>query len=71
MVALMPTMIGLAGAVYFCVALVLGLGLVVVAARLARTPSLDHARRLLFASLVYLPVLLLAMAADKLPVSPW
>jgi len=71
MVALMPTMIGLAGAVYFCVALVLGIGLVVVAARLARTPSLDHARRLLFASLIYLPVLLLAMAADKLPVSPW
>jgi len=71
MVALMPTMIGLAGAVYFCVALVLGVGLVVVAARLARTPSHEHARRLLFASLIYLPVLLLAMAADKLPVSPW
>jgi protoheme IX farnesyltransferase len=71
MVALMPTMIGLAGAVYFCVALVLGIGLVVVAARLARVPSLEHARRLLFASLIYLPVLLLAMAADKLPVSPW
>jgi protoheme IX farnesyltransferase len=71
MVALMPTMIGLAGAVYFCVALVLGVGLVVVAARLARTPSQEHARRLLFASLIYLPVLLLAMAADKLPVSPW
>src|SRR5262249_10970981 len=71
MVALMPTMLGLAGSVYFCVALVLGIGLVVVAARLARTPSLETARRLLFASLVYLPVLLLAMAADKLPVSPW
>jgi protoheme IX farnesyltransferase len=71
MVALMPTMLGLAGSIYFCVALVLGIGLVVVAARLARTPSLETARRLLFASLIYLPVLLLVMAADKLPVSPW
>jgi heme o synthase len=71
LVALMPTMIGLAGAVYFCVALILGIGLVVAAARIARTPSLEDARRLLFASLIYLPLLLVTMAADKIPVSPW
>jgi len=71
MVALMPTMIGLAGELYFAVALVLGVGLVIMAARLARSPSLHDARRLLFATLIYLPVLLVTMAADKLPVSPW
>jgi protoheme IX farnesyltransferase len=71
MVALMPTMIGLAGATYFVVALALGLLLVLASARLARSASPADARRLLLATLVYLPLLLVAMAADKLPVSPW
>ncbi len=71
MVALMPTMIGLSGATYFVVALALGLLLVLASARLARSASPADARRLLLATLVYLPLLLVAMAADKLPVSPW
>jgi len=71
MVALMATMIGLAGSTYFVVALALGLLLVVASARLARSASPADARRLLLATLVYLPLLLVAMAADKLPVSPW
>jgi len=71
MVALMPTMIGLAGSTYFVVALALGLLLVLASARLARSASPADARRLLLATLVYLPLLLVAMAADKLPVSPW
>lgn len=71
LVALMPTMIGLAGPVYFFVALALGLGLVVAAAQLARSASAVDARRLLLATLVYLPLLLVTMAADKVPVSPW
>ena len=33
--------------------------------------SVRDARRLLFATLIYLPVLFAAMAADKIPVSPW
>jgi heme o synthase len=64
-VALLPTLIGLAGPLYFLVALVLGAGFVWSALGLARGGSAD-ARRLLLASLVYLPVLLGVMALDKL-----
>jgi len=64
-VALLPTLMGLAGAVYFWVALVLGLGLLWSAIGLARSRSAGDARRLMLASLVYLPVLLGAMALDK------
>jgi len=65
-VALLPTLVGLAGAVYFLVALGLGLGFLWSAIGLARSGSAAAARRLLFASLVYLPVLLAVMALDKL-----
>jgi len=69
-IALLPTLIGLAGPLYFLVALLLGLGFLWAAIRLARTRSAADARRLLFASLIYLPVLLAAMALDKLPFTP-
>jgi protoheme IX farnesyltransferase len=65
-VALLPTLVGLAGSLYFLVALVLGVGFLWSAIGLARTGSAAAARRLLFASLVYLPILLGAMALDKL-----
>jgi len=65
-VALLPTLVGLAGPVYFLVALVLGLGFLWSAIGLARRDSAADARRLLLASLVYLPVLLGVMALDKL-----
>jgi protoheme IX farnesyltransferase len=65
-VALLPTLVGLAGPLYFLVALGLGLGFLWSAVGLARTGSAADARRLLFASLVYLPVLLGVMAFDKL-----
>lgn len=67
-VALMPTLLGSVGPAYFFVALVAGLGFVWAAIGLWRGGSAADARRLLFASLVYLPVLLAAMALDKLPV---
>lgn len=66
-VALLPTLVNLSGAVYFFCALALGLMLLAYSIRLARTRELSDARRLLFASLVYLPVLLAVMALDKLP----
>ena len=66
-VALLPTLLGMAGAVYFAIALLLGLGFLWAAIGLARTRSLSDARRLLVVSLVYLPVLLATMALDKLP----
>jgi heme o synthase len=65
-VALLPTLVGLSGLLYFFSALLLGLMLLAYSVRLASTRALADARRLLFASLIYLPALLTMMAADKL-----
>ena len=65
-VALLPTLIGLTGPIYFLVALGLGLALVWSAIALARSRTAADARRLMLASLIYLPVLLGVMALDKL-----
>ena len=64
-VGLLPTLIGLAGSVYFVVALLLGLGFLGFGIDLARAYTVGAARRLLFASLVYLPCAFLLMALDK------
>lgn len=64
-VSLLPTLIGLAGAVYFAGAFVLGAALAVLGARQAIVPSSTAARRVLFASLLYLPALLALLAFDK------
>jgi protoheme IX farnesyltransferase len=64
-VSLLPTLIGLAGGLYFMGALVLGAGFVVLGAQQALAPSLSRARRVLLASLLYLPVLLALLAFDK------
>jgi heme o synthase len=70
-VALIPTLIGLSGTAYFVVAFCLGTVLLALSLRLARSAAMLDARRLLLATLVYLPCLLAVMAADKVPVSPW
>jgi len=70
-VGLMPAVVGLAGGVYFCVALGLGLGLFASSVRLARSRTAVDARRLLIFSLVYLPFLFGTMVADKLAAPPW
>ncbi|MGH7898485.1 MAG: heme o synthase [Candidatus Binatia bacterium] len=64
-VALLPTLVGLTGPLYFFAALMLGTGLLGFSVQLARTRALQDARRLLFASLVYLPILFAVMAFDK------
>jgi protoheme IX farnesyltransferase len=64
-VGLIPTLIGFTGSVYFFSALVLGMMFLWYGVNLARLCSREAARRLLFASLVYLPVLLAVMAFDK------
>lgn len=64
-VSLLPTLIGLAGGVYFTGALLLGVAFVALGARQALAPSLTGARRVLFASLLYLPALLALLALDK------
>lgn len=64
-IALLPTLRGMAGPWYFGAALLLTFGFLVAAVRFAWGPSLAAARRLMFASLIYLPVLLAVMALDK------
>jgi protoheme IX farnesyltransferase len=68
-VGLLPTVIGLAGPIYFSVAFVLGLVFLGFGIDLARSYTVAAARRLLFASLVYLPCTFLLMALDK--VAQW
>jgi protoheme IX farnesyltransferase len=65
-VALLPTLVGLTGPLYFFSALILGIGLLGFSIQLAHTRALADARRLLFASLVYLPILFAIMAFDKI-----
>jgi protoheme IX farnesyltransferase len=64
-VSLLPTLIGLTGGVYFVGAFVLGLVLVILGGLQALAPSTTSARRVLYASLLYLPALLALLAFDK------
>lgn len=65
-VSLLPTLVGLAGLVYFAGALVLGAAFAVCGALQALDPSSPAARRVLFASLFYLPAVLALLALDKI-----
>jgi protoheme IX farnesyltransferase len=64
-VSLLPTLVGMAGARYFFGALVLGLGFTALGVLQARCPSAAAARRVLFASLLYLPAVLALLVLDK------
>jgi heme o synthase len=64
-VSLLPTLIGLAGGVYFTGALLLGAAFVALGVQQALSPSTLRARRVLLASLLYLPALLALLALDK------
>ena len=64
--SLIPTMIGIAGSIYLVGALLLGIGFDWYAIRLAFRRTNSAARRLLFASIIYLPSVLLLMVLDKL-----
>jgi protoheme IX farnesyltransferase len=65
-VGLLPTLLGMTGGLYFISSLVLGAGFLVCGALTVTDRSLAASRRVLLASLVYLPLLLGIMAADKL-----
>jgi protoheme IX farnesyltransferase len=69
-VALMPTILGFAGGLYFAISLALGLAFLWAAIGLARFDTSSSARRLLRMSLVYLPLLLGALAIDRVPIAP-
>jgi heme o synthase len=64
-VSVLPTAIGLSGTAYFATACVLGLGLLGIGLAHASTPSLASARRVLLATLLYLPLLLAVLAFDR------
>jgi protoheme IX farnesyltransferase len=64
-VSLIPTVIGHAGYVYFVLACILSSGFFFYSARLAFRRSNAAARRLLMASIVYLPLTFFLMVLDK------
>ncbi len=64
-VALLPTLIGIAGIVYFYAALILGIIFLGFGVNLSISRSMIAAKRLLYASLIYLPCVFLIMALDK------
>jgi protoheme IX farnesyltransferase len=61
-----PFFLKLNGPVYLATALVLGVAYLWCAARFARQLTAQRARQLFLASIVYLPLLLVAMVCDKL-----
>ncbi|MGD0073285.1 MAG: heme o synthase [Candidatus Binataceae bacterium] len=65
-VGMLPTILGFAGLTYFIVALAAGAIMLTYGVKLAAAPAPAAARRLLMASLIYLPVVLLVMVLDKI-----
>lgn len=63
--SMIPTMIGIAGGIYLFGAILLGVGFAYYAIRLASQKTNSAARRLLFASIIYLPSVLVIMFLDK------
>ncbi len=64
-VSLLPTVLGLSGKIYFAGAIVLGLLFLYSSVRAAFSMSRQQARRLLLASVLYLPLLFILMVLDK------
>jgi len=64
-VSLLPVFLGLCGLFYFISALVLSLGFAWLAWKFLRDRSIPRARHLFWASITYLPLLLLAMVLGK------
>ena len=65
-VTLMPARLGMAGLPYFCAALVLGFAFFAFGTWTAFRRTAASARRLLLASVTYLPTLLTSMACNKI-----
>lgn len=66
-VSLMPSVLGMTGGVYFVGAFVLGAAFLAAGAAVSLNRTERRARRLFFASVLYLPALLVLMVFDKLP----
>jgi heme o synthase len=65
-VTLMPSLLHVCGTAYASTAAVLGVALLWLASRFAMTRTDESARRLFFGSIIYLPILWIAMIGDKL-----
>ncbi len=65
-VSLLPSLLGLTGRIYFGGALALGVAYLGFCLAFAGRRSTGGARRLMFASLLYLPAVLIAMLLDRL-----
>jgi protoheme IX farnesyltransferase len=65
--ALMPTLVGLTGIVYFVGALLLSTAFFLVALRLVSGMTNTAARSLFFASLIFLPVIFFLLMIDRIP----
>jgi protoheme IX farnesyltransferase len=63
----LPTLVGLTGPVYFVAAFLLGLVFLGYGMRMALRPTAEATRWLVYASLLYLPLIFLLMAIDKVP----
>jgi protoheme IX farnesyltransferase len=66
-IGMLPLLVGLSGPLSCLTALLCGAGLLGYGIRFAFFPNAQSARQLLLASLLYLPVVLIAMAVDKVP----
>ena len=64
-VSLMPVHVGLAGQAYFAVALMLGLAFLSFGVSCATSKTRSDARKLFFASIIYLPALLGVLMLDR------
>jgi protoheme IX farnesyltransferase len=64
--SLFPFVMGVSGKIYLVAALVLGAGFLICAVQFSRQMTLPQAKRLFFASIIYLPLLLVALVCDKL-----
>jgi protoheme IX farnesyltransferase len=67
-VSLIPTFLGLTGPIYFFGALVLGLGFLAAGLAMALRRRGKEARRVLLASVTYLPLLLVLLVVDRAPI---
>ncbi len=65
-IGLLPALYNIAGSIYFFTALLSGIAFLAFGIYLARAHSVKAARYVLYASLLYLPVVFITMALDKI-----
>lgn len=63
-ISLLPTLLGMSGWIYFMGALILGIGLLLSGIEVYKSHSVQDARKLLRASVIYLPLLLVLIVTD-------